>query len=103
MNTKFILLTVAALGLMVTPALAKKADGHHEKGMLEKMDTNSDGAISKDEWNAFSMKKFAKLDKDSDGHITKEEIKAHEEEEENEEKEKKSDKAGDKDVDKAGQ
>ena len=46
---------------------------HH--GKLKQMDTNHDGAISRDEWRG-KPKKFNKLDQNHDGVITKQELKA---------------------------
>jgi uncharacterized low-complexity protein len=45
------------------------------KMMMQKMDTNEDGAISKDEFMQHHEKKFAKKDKNSDGKLTQDEMK----------------------------
>lgn len=45
--------------------------------LFAKVDTNSDGAISEEEFLEYSEKKFAKMDGDGDGEITKEEAENH--------------------------
>ncbi|WP_041948383.1 EF-hand domain-containing protein [Turneriella parva] len=47
--------------------------------MLEKMDADKDGKISKQEWQAHHDKKFIELDADKDGVISQDEFKAHHE------------------------
>jgi len=46
---------------------------NHMEYMWEQLDTNNDGAISKEESTAFSNKKFEEKDANKDGKITKEE------------------------------
>src|SRR5262245_20874443 len=67
-------ITVAALAavLFATPALA----GEHHDRFLKRIDTNSDGSISKAEHQAFSDKKFEKMDANKDGKISTEEQQA---------------------------
>lgn len=69
--------SVIALALPMT-ALAGpkggKGGGHGE--MLSKLDTNADGAVSKDEVNAHRAAKFAEVDADKDGKISKAEADA---------------------------
>jgi hypothetical protein len=56
---------------------------NHHKGpmmggkMLEKMDTDKDGKISKQEWQLHHEAMFSKMDADQDGFLTKDEMKAH--------------------------
>lgn len=52
---------------------------HHKGDYFKKIDTNGDGAISKDEHLAHSNAKFAEIDANKDGKVTKEEMKAHHE------------------------
>ena len=57
------------------------ADGHGDKKSckirkMKKMDTDGDGAVSKDEFMAHAEKKFAKKDKNGDGVISADEMKA---------------------------
>ena len=54
-----------------------KGPGHHNKMMMEKMDADKNGEISKDEWNKHHEEMFSKLDANSDGKITKEEFEAN--------------------------
>jgi len=71
-------MTALILG-SVTPSFA---DGHGDHGhkaekKFEKIDTNSDGVISKAEHTAHADSRFAKMDADGDGQVTKEEAKAY--------------------------
>ena len=56
--------------------------GHHKHmdKMFDRMDSNSDGAVSKDEFISHAEKRFMKMDADNDGSVTKEEAKKHHEE-----------------------
>lgn len=47
--------------------------------MFQMMDTDKDGKVSKQEWQAHHDKRFSELDADKDGFITQEEMKAHHE------------------------
>lgn len=60
-----------------TMALAEsdKKHGHHKGKMFEKMDTDSDGIVTKDEFMKKSEEHFAKMDTNGDGKVTKEEAK----------------------------
>lgn len=73
--------TLAAMVITgVTSAIAcdKGKDGHnHGAKMFEKLDTDSDGIITKAEFIAKTERKFAKMDADSDGKVTKEEVEKH--------------------------
>ncbi|MDZ4288058.1 MAG: hypothetical protein U0984_08870 [Prosthecobacter sp.] len=87
---KFILsLTALALAASTTFAAddAKgKGEGKRDpEAMFKRLDSNNDGSISKDEWNAApfakkdadgAAKRFTAKDKDSDGKLTKEEFAA---------------------------
>jgi hypothetical protein len=53
-----------------------KMHHRHHMWMQDKMDTNHDGVISKDEWNNFHSAMFDKIDTNHDGKITKDEFKA---------------------------
>ena len=77
--------TIAALSLMLGAAGAMAHDGAKHDGkdrgarMFEKVDTNGDGAITREEQRAFSDKKFDEIDANKDGKVTRDESKAHHE------------------------
>lgn len=64
------------------PALAEpdsqhgQMHGQMEEQMFKEADTNSDGAISKAEFNAFQSRYFKKMDTNGDGKITHDEMEA---------------------------
>lgn len=72
-------LMAASLGLTATAAFAghhEGGDGHHKgQKMMERVDTNGDGVISKAEFMAKHEEMFVKMDADKDGELTKEEMK----------------------------
>lgn len=78
-------LTIAAvIGLLTTPALAdnhKKGDhdGKHRGKMFEKLDSNSDGSVSEEEFLNAHKHRFSEIDVDGDGSISKEEAQSHHE------------------------
>ena len=84
MKIPSILMTAAAVVLMVSPALANGPSvtpsptkmHHHWGGFFDKIDTNHDGKISKDEWVAHESATFDKIDGNHDGALTKDEFKA---------------------------
>lgn len=58
----------------------KMHGGMHERmhaEMYKSMDTNADGAISREEFDAFHARKFQELDVNGDGKITPDEKKMH--------------------------
>ena len=69
----------AVLGSFATVSNAVLADSHMGEGrkgkMMERVDTDGDGFISKSEFVAKHEKMFAKIDSDGDGKISKEEMK----------------------------
>jgi len=77
---KKLFLMAAVLGgfaLTSNDVLADNHDGHDHKGkMMQKVDTNNDGMISKAEFMAKHEEKFMKMDVNSDGMISAEEHKA---------------------------
>lgn len=84
MNRKLILAAAAAF-MMASPAWAEEAppkggmmEGKppHRGQVLEKLDTDGDGKISKAEFMVKHEERFARMDKDSDGFISKDEVKA---------------------------
>ena len=67
---------VSALSIASGAAMAEHHEGGYGKGkMMEKVDTNGDGMISKAEFMAKHEEKFAKMDKDGDGNLSAEEMK----------------------------
>jgi len=84
MMKKFLVLLT--LSLFLTAVI----DARHHRGrrhprppmggpMFEKIDTDNDGSISRDEWMSHHAEMFSKIDKDGDGQITKSEMKFHRE------------------------
>lgn len=79
---KLFMLSSVALAFSISPALADhheggEKDGHHKHGaMFEKMDANSDGVVSKDEFVQAHEEKFNKMDADGNGEVSKEEAEA---------------------------
>jgi hypothetical protein len=71
---KLLMFSAAAL-VMSSPALAEEGkDGKpHHQGLIEKLDTDKNGAVSKAEFLAFHEARFAEIDTNSDGTISKEE------------------------------
>lgn len=62
-----------ALSLSAPAAMAKPGGkGKH----FEKMDTNGDGVVSREEFDAKHDEMFSKMDANGDGNVTKEEMKA---------------------------
>ncbi|MEP9360747.1 ca2+ sensor protein [Sphingomonas sp. KR3-1] len=70
-------LIAAALGatLIGAPAFAQAAP-QRGAAMLDRLDTNHDGVITKDEFNADVAARFAKLDTDKDGKVSQAEREA---------------------------
>jgi hypothetical protein len=77
MKTTAILCAAAVLAIAATPALANE---EHMEAKVDhyfaKMDTNSDGSVSKAEHDAFGTEMFNKADANTDGSLTKEELTA---------------------------
>ena len=83
MTKKIFLMITLAINLLL--AIAASADlgskrermaGHPSK-KFDRMDTDSSGAVSKQEFLTHSEKFFKKLDKNSDGEMSIEEIRSH--------------------------
>jgi len=77
------ILMAALLGAVTMTSGAVMAEHHegkmmgkHKHKMMEKIDTNGDGLISKSEFMAGQVEKFKKMDLNGDGSLSKEEKKA---------------------------
>ena len=62
--------------LGTTFAHADSSQGKMQEKMFKAMDTNSDGMVTRDEFNTFGTKKFQEMDVNGNGQITLEEMKA---------------------------
>ena len=69
---KHILIAFSIIVLINGPAFA--GDGAKK---FKSMDTNKDGMITDEEFNAYSDKKFSKMDADNDGSVSVDEMKKH--------------------------
>jgi Ca2+-binding EF-hand superfamily protein len=78
---KAVLTLAVCLGFAL-PAVAADKPKRDPEAIFKKMDKNSDGKVTKEEFSAVAKdaakadKAFAKLDKDGDGSLTLEEFKA---------------------------
>ncbi len=72
---KVLMLAVAVSAFSALPALAEHGPGHGGK-FFEKMDLDSDGSVTKEEFIKAHEERFAKMDANSDGKVTKEEAEA---------------------------
>ncbi len=61
-----------ALGLALVVGLIMPIEARESRGgkRIEKMDSDKDGKISKDEWIAYYSEKFTEKDVDGDGYVT---------------------------------
>lgn len=78
MNKLFITaITIGALSLSATAVMAMGGhdEGHQKGKMMERIDTNGDGVVSKEEFMAKHAEKFDKIDVDGNGSLSKEELK----------------------------
>ena len=81
-DMKKLFLMAAVLGSFTLTSNALMAESHsgerkgdHKGKMMERVDTNADGEISKAELMAMHETKFTKIDANGDGSISKEEMK----------------------------
>ncbi len=82
-----IIVIIALLGFLVSGwgvwrhlygcSLKKEDYGKHHGRMIEKMDADADGIITKAEFFAVKERRFNALDSDKDGNLTQDEIKAY--------------------------
>ena len=95
---KALMMAIAAC-VMASPAMAKDMTPAEKEAKMEKktdmwfskIDSNSDGMISKEEHTAFGDKMFSDTDKDGNGSISKEEMKDMKKKEHDEMKDKMDD------------
>ncbi len=78
-----IAVAVAALVLTAQPSWAEEAagsrqgrGGHNPGQMMQQMDTDGDGSVSKAEFLAGAEARFTKMDKNGDGVLTKDDMPA---------------------------
>lgn len=55
----------------IIPAEARQSRGTKQ---IERMDTDKDGKVSRDEWSAYYSEKFTEKDTDGDGFVTSKEM-----------------------------
>ncbi len=81
--TALVNLTFANLTHAESPTSKKNqsaAHCNHKAGMMDMIDSNHDGNLSKAEYEAFHNQHFSAMDKNNDGNISKEEMQASHEE-----------------------
>ena len=71
----FALASCFVLGTTAAHANPDSSQGSMQDKMFKDMDTNSDGMVTKDEFNNFGAKKFTELDSNGDGQVTSKEMK----------------------------
>lgn len=79
MKMKWILTAFTAVMLAAPGAMAGESThepGEHRGKMMEKIDTDGDGKVSKAEFTASHEERFTKTDTDQDGFLSSEEMKA---------------------------
>ena len=79
MNKPFNYLAITSCFVLSTTLAHANPDssqGNMHDQMFKTMDSNSDGMVTRDEFNNFGAKKFQELDANGDGQITGEEINA---------------------------
>ncbi len=83
MNNKWLLAAAVAALILPSEAMAKddsSRHGRYKDHIMEKVDANKDGKISKDEFLAAHAAKFDEMDTNKDGFLSEEERKAKREE-----------------------
>lgn len=86
MKVKLATLSLAAV-MLTSPALANEGNMEEKaKHYFEKIDTNKDSKISKEEHDAFGNHMFTEADTDKDGSISLTELTTHKQKEKDESK-----------------
>ncbi|MDG2532727.1 EF-hand domain-containing protein [Sphingomonas sp. HITSZ_GF] len=77
---KFLLAAAFGATAIAAPAFAQDAPPQPPRpggmAMLDRLDTNKDGVITRDEFSADVARRFAKLDADKDGKVSQAELQA---------------------------
>jgi hypothetical protein len=68
---KKVLIAALGLAMMVAPAMANKGDH------FAMMDSDSNGSVSKSEYDSYKDRKFSEMDTNSDSMLSKQEMQAH--------------------------
>jgi Ca2+-binding EF-hand superfamily protein len=73
---KFLIATalIGSFAFGSTAVLAEYSKGDKQMKMMERVDTDGNGVITKEEFMARHEEMFAKIDSDNDGSLTKEEM-----------------------------
>ena len=69
---RLVLFATAALLTLAAPALAQQP--RNSAGGVMRYDTNKDGAVDRDEWNAGQEARFKRLDTNGDGKLSQDEL-----------------------------
>lgn len=97
-STAFAMVAMISTAAMACPCQeggqCKRKDGGHHGKMFDKMDTDGNGIVTKDEFTTKTMEKFSTMDADGDGNVTKEEAQAHREQMREKWKEKRKERMG---------
>lgn len=73
---KLLILSAAVLALSAGPALAAQKDRPQRSRMFQKLDSNTDGVITKEEFLSAHEAVFEKMDVNDDGEVTQKEVTA---------------------------
>lgn len=80
--------TISAVAMTVAMTAGAAFAHDHWEDKFKKMDSNDDGMISMQEFNAQTQEKFVKMDTNGDNMVSMDEMKAHKEKYKEEKKDK---------------